>query len=187
MLLHLNQSHRIVLHHDGFDSHSINWLLNMNTDPRTAPEHTPATKSKPWLKTDFSFFETITLRWADNDAYGHINNAHYYSFFDTAVDGFLLHYALRALISGDYQTLVVASECRYFSQVSAPGIIRVGVRPGRLGRSSTVYEVAVFTDDSNDAAAQGLFVHVCVDKHSQRPTDTPENFRRALQAHVAGQ
>lgn len=159
----------------------------MNTDPRTVPEGTPAAKSKPWLKPDFSFFETITLRWADNDAYGHINNAHYYSFFDTAVDAFLLHHGLRRLISGDYQTLVVASECRYFSQVSAPGIIRVGVRPGRLGRSSTTYEVAVFTDDSNEAAAQGLFVHVCVDKQSQRPTETPETFRSALQALVAGQ
>jgi len=143
--------------------------------------------SQPWLKEDFSFFETVTLRWADNDAYGHINNAHYYSFFDTAVDGFLLHYALRPMITGNYQTLVVASECRYFSQVSAPGVIRVGVRPGRLGRSSTTYEVAVFTDTSDQAAAQGLFVHVCVDKHSQRPTETPENFRTALQALAAGQ
>jgi acyl-CoA thioester hydrolase len=158
----------------------------MNTDPRTDLEHKPAAKSKPWLKTDFSFFEMITLRWADNDAYGHINNAHYYSFFDTAVDAFLLHHALRQLITGHYQTLVVASECRYFSQVSAPGTIRVGVRPGRLGRSSTTYEVAVFTDDSNEAAAQGLFVHVCVDKQSQRPTETPENFRTALLALVAG-
>jgi acyl-CoA thioester hydrolase len=147
----------------------------------------PKTQNKPLLKEDFSFFETITLRWADNDAYGHINNAHYYSFFDTAVDAFLMQHSLRQLITGQYQTLVVASECRYFSQVSAPGIIRVGVRPGRLGRSSTTYEVAVFTDDSTEAAAQGLFVHVCVDKHSQRPTETPENFRTALQALIAGQ
>ena len=139
-------------------------------------------QSPPWLKEDFNFFETITLRWADNDAYGHINNAHYYSFFDTAVDAFLLHHALRPMISGNYQTLVVASECRYFTQVSAPGTIRVGVSPGRLGRSSTTYEVAVFTDASNEAAAQGLFVHVCVDKQSQRPTETPEYFRTALQA-----
>ena len=159
----------------------------MNTDPRTDPERMPAAKSKPWLKADFSFFETITLRWADNDAYGHMNNAHYYSFFDTAVDAFLLHHALRQLITGNYQTLVVASVCRYFSQVSAPGTIRVGVRPGRLGRSSTSYEVAVFTDDSNEAAAQGLFVHVCVEKQSQRPTETPKNFREALQGLVAGQ
>ena len=144
-------------------------------------------QSPPWLKEDFNFFETITLRWADNDAYGHINNAHYYSFFDTAVDAFLLHHALRPMISGNSQTLVVASECRYFTQVSAPGTIRVGVRPGRLGRSSTTYEVAVFTDASNEAAAQGLFVHVCVDKQSQRPTETPEHFRTALQALAVGQ
>ena len=140
-----------------------------------------------WTKKEFSFFETITLRWADNDAYGHVNNAHYYSFFDTAVDAFLLHHALRQWLTGAYQTLVVASECRYFSQVSAPGTIRVGVRVGRLGRSSTTYEVAVFTDEADQAAAQGLFVHVCVNKESQRPVQTPEPFRTAVQALTPGQ
>lgn len=140
-----------------------------------------AIRSTALYKKDFSFFEAVTLRWADNDAYGHINNAHYYSFFDTAVDAFLLHYNLRSHVAGVYQTLVVASECRYFSQVSAPGTIQVGVRPGRLGRSSITYEVAVFTADSDVAAAQGLFVHVCVDRQSQRPEALPEPFRKEIE------
>jgi acyl-CoA thioester hydrolase len=132
-----------------------------------------------WLKTDFTFFESITLRWADNDSYGHINNAHYYSFFDTAVDAFLLASDYRKYLAGERQTLVVASECRYFTQVSAPGWIRVGVRIGKIGKSSVTYEVAVFTDDSNMAAAQGLFVHVCVNKETQRPVEIPAEFRLA--------
>ena len=144
-------------------------------------QSTEAIRSTPLYKKDFSFFEAVTLRWADNDAYGHINNAHYYSFFDTAVDAFLLHYNLRPHVAGVYQTLVVASECRYFSQVSAPGTIQVGVRPGRLGRSSIAYEVAVFTADSDLAAAQGLFVHVCVDRQSQRPEALPEPFRKEIE------
>ncbi|NDY84364.1 acyl-CoA thioesterase [Orrella sp. NBD-18] len=142
-----------------------------------------ATKSfanNPWRRQDFDFFEMITLRWADNDAYGHINNAHYYSFFDTAVDGFLLGNDLRKYLTDPFQTLVVASECRYHSQVSAPGNIQVGVRVGRVGNSSISYEVAVFTKDSDLAAAQGQFVHVCVERATQRPTSLPENFRRAL-------
>jgi acyl-CoA thioester hydrolase len=144
-------------------------------------QSTEAIRSTPLYKKDFSFFEAVTLRWADNDAYGHINNAHYYSFFDTAVDAFLLHYNLRPHVAGVYQTLVVASECRYFSQVSAPGTIQVGVRPGRLGRSSITYEVAVFTSDSDLAAAQGLFVHVCVDRQSQRPEALPAPFRKEIE------
>lgn len=140
----------------------------------------PVNNRQPWLKKDFTFFETITLRWADNDAYGHINNAHYYSFFDTAVDGFLLTNDLRQYISGDLQTLVVASECRYHSQVSAPGIIQVGVRVGKMGNSSVTYEVAVFTKDSDLAAAQGLFVHVCVNRETQRPAALPQSFRDAI-------
>ena len=142
---------------------------------------TETTRSAPLHKNDFSFFDPLTLRWADNDSYGHVNNAHYYSFFDTAVDAFLLHYNLRPHVAGVYQTLVVASECRYFSQVSAPGTIQVGVRPGRLGRSSITYEVAVFTADSDLAAAQGLFVHVCVDRQSQRPEALPEPFRKEIE------
>ncbi len=145
-------------------------------------QSTDAIRTTPLYKKDFSFFEAVTLRWADNDAYGHINNAHYYSFFDTAVDAFLLHYNLRSHVAGVYQTLVVASECRYFSQVSAPGTIQVGVRPGRLGRSSITYEVAVFTADSDVAAAQGLFVHVCVDRNTQRPVTLPDIFRQAVEA-----
>lgn len=138
-------------------------------------------RAGPLSKKDFNFFETITLRWADNDSYGHINNAHYYSFFDTAVDGFLSHHAMRTVLAGEYQTLVVASECRYFRQVSSPGVIQVGVRIGRLGRSSIAYEVAVFNDESDEAAAQGQFVHVCVNRASQRPVDVPQSFREAAQ------
>ena len=143
-------------------------------------ENTPNTQRiGPLLKSDFNFFEMITLRWADNDSYGHINNAHYYSFFDTAVDGFLLHHNMRSILAGEYQTLVVASECRYFRQVSSPGVIQVGVRVGRLGRSSIAYEVAVFNDEATEAAAQGQFVHVCVNRASQRPVAVPEAFQLA--------
>jgi len=139
-------------------------------------------RAGPFSKSDFSYFETITLRWADNDSYGHVNNAHYYSFFDTAVDGFLMHHAMRSVLAGEYQTLVVASECRYLRQVSSPGVIQVGVRLGRLGRSSIVYEVAVFNEEADEAAAQGLFVHVCVNRLTQRPVDVPETFRLAMTA-----
>ncbi len=138
-------------------------------------------RAGPLKKCDFKYFEMITLRWADNDSYGHINNAHYYSFFDTAVDGFLMQHAMRSVLAGEYQTLVVASECRYLRQVSSPGVIQVGVRLGRLGRSSITYEVAVFNAESDEAAAQGLFVHVCVNRATQRPVDVPEAFRLAAQ------
>ncbi len=150
-------------------------MTNQHPTPPSQAEN-----RQPWLKKDFAFFETITLRWADNDAYGHINNAHYYSFFDTAVDGYLMTNDLRKLISGELQTLVVASECRYHSQISSPGTIQVGVRVGKLGNSSVTYEVAVFTKESELAAAQGLFVHVCVNRATQRPVPVPQSFRDAV-------
>ena len=108
-----------------------------------AASATPASpdvrKARQLTRSDFDFFEGITLRYADNDANGHVNNAYYYSFFDTSVDAFLMATGYRSALRGEYQTLVVASECRYFSQVSSPGRIEVGVRIGRVGNSTVQY------------------------------------------------
>ena len=82
------------------------------TTPHAA--HDPR-KARQLTRADFEFFERITLRYSDNDANGHVNNACYYSFFDTSVDAFLVATGYRSVLRGLYQTLVVASGCRYFS------------------------------------------------------------------------
>ncbi len=154
-----------------------------------AASATPASpdvrKARQLTRSDFDFFEGITLRYADNDANGHVNNAYYYSFFDTSVDAFLMATGYRSALRGEYQTLVVASECRYFSQVSSPGRIEVGVRIGRVGNSTVQYELAVFSAESPDlAAAQGTFTHCCVRRATQRPTPIPDDLRTTLDAVV---
>lgn len=151
----------------------------------TPPAHDPR-KAKPLTRADFGFFERITLRYADNDANGHVNNAAYYSFFDTSVDAYLLSTGYRTALRGEYQTLVVGSECRYFSQVSSPGFVEVGVRIGRVGNSTVQYELAVFSRESPDlAAAQGTFTHCCVLRATQRPTPLPADLRARLEHEVA--
>ncbi len=126
----------------------------------------------------FKHFETITLRYADNDLNGHVNNAHYYAFFDTAVEAFLRETKLRQSLAGEVFTPVVASSCRYFRELSYPGDITIGVRLAQLGRTSLTYELAVFTDDENQtAAALGTFTTVCTDKVSRRPTAIPQAVR----------
>lgn len=131
------------------------------------------------VRTDYDYFERITLRYSDNDTNGHVNNACYYSFFDTAVEGYLYHHELRKPLSAQARTLVVASSCRYYRELSFPGDIELGVRIGRIGNSSIAYDISIFTDDGNDeAAAQGEFVVVCASHETGRPISVPDIVRR---------
>ena len=154
-------------------------MASLNMTPTTNPEI--PRHAGPLTRNDFQFFESITLRYSDNDANGHINNATYYSFFDTSVDSYLLATRYRSILSGPYQTLVVASACRYFRQVSSPGTIQVGVRVAHLGNSTITYQVAVFAGEhEQEASAQGTFTHCCVDRTTQRPVPLPDALRTAL-------
>jgi acyl-CoA thioester hydrolase len=122
----------------------------------------------------------------DNDAYGHVNNVVYYSFFDTAVNRWLVEHGLLQI--GDSPTigLVVETGCRYMAPLAFPDRVTVGLRVAHLGTSSVRYELAVFRNDDNEASAVGHFVHVYVDRGTRRPTPIPKATRRALETlHVA--
>lgn len=127
-------------------------------------------------RAEFTFFECITLRYADNDANGHVNNAHYYSFFDTAVEGYLRDRKLRQVLAGDISTPVVASSCRYFEEIAYPATIEVGVRVDRVGRTSITYVVAIFVNDETIARAQGTFTTVATSRQTGRPVEVPQAF-----------
>lgn len=141
------------------------------------------TSNRAPRRTDYAFFEKISLRYADNDANGHVNNAQYYSFFDTASEGYLREHNLRKMLTQRVRTLVVASSCRYYSEIAFPGHIQVGVRVARIGNSSIQYDIAIFRDDdSQDAAAHGTFTIVCASHETGRPVSVPEAFRQHLEA-----
>ena len=116
----------------------------------------------------------LTTRWGDNDVYGHVNNVVYYAFFDTAVNGILVEAGALDIARSPVIGLVVETGCRYFAPVSFPDRITAGVRVAHLGRTSVRYEIAIFRDDEAEAAAQGHFVHVTVDRETRRPALLPE-------------
>lgn len=132
-------------------------------------------------RQDFKFFLPISTRWADNDIYGHINNVVYYSFFDTAVNHFLIHQAGLDIHHGNTIGLVVDSGCSYFAPLAYPERITAGVRVIKLGNSSVQYQVGLFKEDENQASAQGHFVHVYVDRESRKPQTLPAPMRTALE------
>ena len=116
----------------------------------------------------------------DNDIYGHVNNAVHYSYFDTAVNRYLIETGALDLQNGSVIGLVVETACSYFQEIAFPERISAGLRVTRIGRTSVRFEVALFREDDEFAAAQGHFVHVYVDRVTRRPLDLPEALKNSL-------
>jgi len=138
---------------------------------------------KPAIDTraDYPHFLQITTRWMDNDVYGHVNNVVYYSYFDTVVNQYLIGQGVLDIQASPVIGLVVETQCRYFSSLAFPDAVWAGLRVSKLGNSSVRYEVGLFRNDEQTASAQGHFVHVYVDRASNRPTPLPAPMRAALQ------
>lgn len=134
------------------------------------------------LRRDYKHFQPITTRWHDNDIYGHVNNVVYYGFFDTAVNNYLIQQGGLDIQDGDIVGFVVSSACDYFASIAYPDLIEVGLRVAKLGNSSVQYELAIFRGGEQEASAAGRFVHVFVERASNRPTAIPGRLRAALEA-----
>ena len=132
-------------------------------------------------RSAFAHFVAIPTRWMDNDVYGHVNNVQYYSYFDTAVNQFLIERGVLDIHKGEVVGFVVDSGCAYFSSISFPDTIHAGIRVTKLGNSSVRYEIAIFRNDEQAPAAAGHFVHVYVERSSNRPVPIPATVRGALE------
>ena len=133
-------------------------------------------------RADFRLFRTIPTRWADNDQYGHINNAKFYEFVDSAVNAHLLI----ANSLDESIGLVVDSGCRYTSSLKFPDVIEVGIKVDKIGTSSVTYGFAVFKRSADVPAAIGHFVHVYVDAETRRPKPLPAKLKAVVENLRAG-
>ena len=139
-------------------------------------------------RDDYRHFTSLTTRWADNDAYGHLNNVVYYSLFDTAVNAALIEAGLLDVEHSPVVGLVAETGCRYFAALAFPDAVEAGLRVASIGRSSVRYEIAIFKAGATEAAAQGHFVHVYVDRQKRRPVALPAEVREFLETlMVAGE
>lgn len=130
---------------------------------------------------DYPYLHSITTRWHDNDVYGHINNVTYYAFFDSAVNSWLINEGGLDIHQGEQVAFVVSSACDYFQPIAFPEPIEIGVRVAKLGNSSVHYELAVFSAGNQTARAAGRFVHVFVERASNRACPIPSRPRAALE------
>lgn len=136
---------------------------------------------QPSTRTDYAFITPITTRWSDNDIYGHVNNVTYYSYFDTVANTYLIEYGHLNIHNDQVVGYVVNSGCNYYAPVTFPDKLEGGLRVNRLGVSSVEYGVAIFKEGEDVAVADGHFVHVFVDKQTNKSVPIPDMIRKALE------
>jgi acyl-CoA thioester hydrolase len=141
-----------------------------------------ATSDPP--RSSYRHFLAIPTRWMDNDSYGHVNNVTYYSYFDTVVNEHLIRVGGLDIGNDPVVGYVVETCCRYSKPLSFPEAIDAGLRVTRLGATSVTYEIGIFRRGDDEPAATGRFVHVWVDRATQRPAPIPPRIRAALQPLV---
>lgn len=137
-------------------------------------------RTPPGRRADYRYFQSVTTRWKDNDLFGHVNNVEYLSFFDTAVTVFEMKHAGIDLIHGAIRCVMAETSCRFHNSVAFPDALTVGLRVAHIGKSSFSYDIAVFREDEDIAAAEGRFVRVMVAIPGQRPVPIPDSLRGVL-------
>lgn len=152
----------------------------MSGSSGTDTQGKPAGREVPFLLGDFPHVLTLTTRWADVDVYGHVNNVVYYSYFDTVVNEYLIARGVLDPQASPVIGLVVETRCTYFRSLTFPEPVKAALRVAKLGSSSVRYDIALFQGEEPQAAAQGHFVHVYVERASQRPTPIPDPVRAVL-------
>jgi acyl-CoA thioester hydrolase len=137
-------------------------------------------RSAPTKQADFTHFLAIPTRWMDNDVYGHVNNVVYYSYFDTVINQYLIEKGGLDPHDGAVVGMAVETGCRFHRSLAFPDLVQAGLRIRHLGRTSARYEIGLFRNDEPESCADGHFVHVFVERATQRPVPIPEPIRTAL-------
>ena len=138
-------------------------------------------KPQPEPRSAYRVFRAIGTRWMDNDAYGHVNNVVYYSWFDTAVNAHLIEQGVLDIHNGQTIGLVIETQCNYFASLAFPQTVEAGLRVAHMGSSSVRYEVGLFAQGEPLTAAKGHFIHVYVDSKTRRPVPLPAPLKSVLE------
>ena len=144
----------------------------------------PKAKPRPKSREAFCYFASFDTRWRDNDRYGHLNNAIYYELFDSAINQLLIDHGILDFESGDHVFLVASSGCHYFSELTYPDKLEVGLAVTRLGNCSVTYDLGLFKKGADQTAAAGFFVHVHVIRYGYRPAPITARDRAAFAQFV---
>ena len=157
---------------------------NQNQKPKPKSGAMPNAKPKAKPRSAFRHFASFDTRWRDNDRYGHLNNAIYYELFDSAINQLLIDHGILDFKTGDHVFLVASSRCHYFSELSYPDKVEVGLAISRLGNTSVTYDLGLFKEGAYHTAANGLFIHVHVTRDGYHPAPITTRDRAAFSPFV---
>jgi len=135
-------------------------------------------------RADYPHLLQIPTRWNDNDVYGHLNNVEFYAFFDTVINAWLIAEGGLDIRAGQTIGLCAESHCEFTAALAFPETVDACLRVGHLGRSSVRYEIGLFSQGAEGAAATGWFVHVFVDRETRSSVEIPPRLRSALERLV---
>jgi len=139
---------------------------------------------QPQTRANFPHFLTIPTRWMDNDIYGHVNNVVYYSYFDTVINEYLIREGGLDIHDGKVIGICAESTCSFKASFAFPEDVEAGLRVGHLGNRSVRYEIGLFKEERDEAAALGTFVHVFVERATMKAVPIPDGLRKALERLV---
>lgn len=139
------------------------------------------TRPRPTSRTTYSRFVPLTPRWNDIDVFGHVNNAEFYAWFDSAALEYLNSIDEVGGRNGDFAVLVVESCAQFHSEVLFSDKIEIGIGIERVGTSSVRYRLSVFRNAQTESAVDGAFTHVFVNNQTRRPMPVPDKFRSQFQ------
>jgi acyl-CoA thioester hydrolase len=133
-------------------------------------------------RADYVVWRTATTRWADDDVFGHMNNARYFELIDTAVNAYLAEATGVDIRSLSAVGVVAEVGCRYFREMGYPHPVELGLVAENVGSSSITYRIGLFQGEGDEASAEGRFVHVYVDNAgpTRRVTRVPDVIRSAV-------
>ncbi len=138
-------------------------------------------KDKALNRQAYPLTRDMQTRWNDNDAFGHMNNAVHYQFFDTMVNCTLRDWGCLQEADDATRFLVAETGCKYYAEMRYPDCVTVGLRISHLGNSSVRYDLGLFRNEEHSPFAEGRLVHVNVDRQTGRPIAISPDLRRVME------
>ena len=119
-------------------------------------------------KKDYFYTEEVDTRFGDNDIFGHLNNVIYYSLFDSVINRFLIKKCKYDPLSSNIIAISPETRCKFRKSFKYPDTIIAGLSTFKIGKTSVIYDISLFSKKGQLPHAEGYFVHVFVKRNNMR-------------------
>ena len=132
-------------------------------------------------KKDYFYIEEVGTRFGDNDIFGHLNNVIYYSLFDSVINRFLIKKCKYDPLSSDIIAISPETRCKFRKSFKYPDTIIAGLSTFKIGKTSVIYDISLFSKKGQLPRAEGYFVHVFVNRNNiQEKVSIPKKIKSEL-------